>query len=78
MIGWMATVTAIIMFVSYIDQIRFNLNGQKGSVIQPAATVINCSFWTVYGVLKEKRDWPIIVANLPGIILGAAAFLTAI
>jgi uncharacterized protein with PQ loop repeat len=78
MIGWMATTMAIIMFVSYIDQIRLNLSGQKGSVIQPAATIVNCIFWTAYGFLKEKCDWPIIVANIPGIVLGIVALITAL
>lgn len=76
-IGWMATIMAIIMYISFIDLIRLNLSGHKGSVIQPAATVMNCLLWIAYAVSKPKKDWPIIVANLPGVGLGAAAFLTA-
>ena len=31
-----------------------------------------------YGVFQEKRDWPIIIANTPGIIFGALAAITAL
>lgn len=77
-IGWLASLAAIIMFVSYVDQIRLNLDGHKGSIIQPAATVLNCTLWFVYGLGKVKKDWPIMAANFPGIILGAIAFITAL
>lgn len=69
-LGWIATATAIVMYLSYIDQIMLNLGGQKGSVVQPFATMVNCGLWVAYGVLKKKRDWPIAVANFPGVVLG--------
>ncbi len=77
-IGWLASIAAVLMFVAYIDQIILNLDGHKGSVIQPAATVVNCTLWLIYGLGKEKKDWPIIAANFPGIIIGAIAFITAL
>lgn len=76
-IGWIATLTAVAMYVSYIDQISRNLSGAKGSVMQPVVTVINCSLWTAYGLLKSRKDWPIILANFPGIVLGGIAAVTA-
>ncbi len=75
-LGWIATVTAICMFFSYIDQIRLNLGEQKGSVLMPFATVVNCGLWTTYGWLR--RDWPVAAGNFPGVILGAIAFVTAL
>nr|WP_123905437.1 hypothetical protein [Sphingobium cloacae] len=66
------------MYMSYLDQIRLNLDGQKGSLVQPAATFINCALWVSYGFLRERRDWPIVIANAPGIMLGATAFFTAL
>jgi len=69
---------AILMFVSYIDQIRLNLEGHKGSVLQATATVINCGLWTTYAVGRKVKDWPIIIANVPGIVLGCIAALTAL
>ncbi|TVV75487.1 SemiSWEET family transporter [Sphingomonas solaris] len=77
-LGWIATLTAIAMYLSYVDQILRNLAGEKGSFIQPLATVLNCSLWVAYGWIKPKRDWPIMVANAPGVVLGTVAFATAI
>lgn len=77
-VGWAASLAAMLMFLAYIDQIRLNLAGHKGSVLQPAATVVNCLLWLAYGLGREHRDWPIICANIPGIVLGALAVLTAL
>ncbi len=77
-IGRIASVLSVIMYVSYITQIANNLDGHPGSPWQPLAAFFNCTMWTIYGVLKPKKDWPIIVANIPGIFLGATAFLTAL
>ena len=77
-LGWIASLCAILMYVSYIDQIRLNLSGQKGSLILPLATVLNCTLWIGYGYLRDKKDLPIIVANVPGVVLGVICFLTAL
>jgi len=77
-LGWVATATAVAMYLSYIDQIRLNLAGDKGSVLQPLAAVVNCSLWVAYGLLREKRDWPIVFANAPGVILGGICLFTAL
>ena len=69
---------AIMMYVSYIDQIRLNLSGHPGSVLLPVITVINCSIWVAYGALLEKRNWPLIACNLPGIFLGLVTAITAL
>ncbi|WP_284461870.1 SemiSWEET family transporter [Chryseobacterium sp.] len=78
-LGWVATVTAVAMYVSYIPQISNNLKGNKGDWIQPLVAAINCSFWVTYGLLKKpKRDWPVAIANLPGIVFGLTAAITAL
>lgn len=77
-IGWFASFMAIAMYFSYIDQIRLNLSGQTGSIILPIITTINCVAWTLYGALKIRRDWPIIVCNIPGIVLGIVTAGTAV
>jgi len=77
-IGWFSSFMAIAMYVSYIDQIKLNLSGNKGSAILPIITTINAISWTFYGSLKKKKDWPIIVCNIPGIILGIITAVTAI
>ena len=78
-LGWVATATAIGMYVSYIPQISDNLAGHKGNPIQPLVAAINCLLWVAYGFFKKpKRDFPIILAKLPGIIFGLIAFATAL
>ncbi len=78
LLGWIATATAVAMYLSYIDQIQLNLAGHKGSTIQPLATMVNCALWVAYGFLREKRDWPIVFANAPGVILGGISLFTAL
>lgn len=77
-IGWFASFMAVAMYVSYIDQIRLNISGQAGSVVLPIITTVNCLAWTLYAALKNNKDWPIIIANIPGIILGIITAVTAI
>jgi hypothetical protein len=78
-LGWVATATAIGMYVSYIPQISDNLTGHKGNPLQPLVAAINCSLWVAYGLLKKpKRDIPVALANAPGIIFGLIAFATAL
>lgn len=77
-LGSVAAVAAIVMYVSYIPQIIGNLHGNRGDYIQPLAAAINCILWVGYGLLKKDRDWPIAIANFPGVIFGLMAFLTAL
>lgn len=77
-IGWLASGMAIIMFSSYIDQIRLNISGQPGSIVLPIATIMNCIFWLFYATLKEKRDWPLIVCNIVGLSVGIITLITAV
>lgn len=76
-LGWIATITAILMYVSYIPQIVDNIHGIKTNPIQPSAAMINCLLWVCYGLLKDKKDWPLTIANAPGVIFGLIAFITA-
>lgn len=73
-----ATIAAVCMYVSYIPQIQMNLAGQQGSAIQPLAAAINCLLWIGYGALRKQKDWAIIIANIPGVILGVVACVTAL
>ncbi len=78
MIGVLASTMAILMYVSYIPQIMDNLNGNKTYFLQPLMAAFNCMAWMAYAVCREKKDWPLAVANVPGIILGLIAFATAL
>lgn len=77
-LSWVATCTAMLMYISYIPQISGNINGHKGDFLQPFVAGINCTLWVLYGLLGEKRDWPLVIANSPGIIFGFTAAFTAL
>lgn len=75
-LGWIATFTSIGMYVSYIPQIMDNLAGNKGNPVQPLAAAINCSLWVIYGL--KRKDYPLAIANIPGIVFGLLAFGTSL
>ena len=75
--GWIGTALSVIMYISYVPQIMGNLHGHKTFFLQPLAAAVNCSIWTAYGLLKEKRDYPVSAANFPGVIFGLIATITA-
>lgn len=75
-LGWTATVTAVGMYVSYIPQIMNNLAGMKGNPTQPLVAAINCTLWVIYGL--SRKDYPVAIANAPGILFGSFAFFTAL
>ena len=78
-LGWVATVTAMAMYFSYITQISDNLKGDKVDWLQPLVAAVTCSLWVIYGFIKKpKKDWPIVVANSPGVFFGLFAFVTAL
>ena len=76
-LGWIGTFLSVIMYVSYIPQIMGNLHGSKTPFLQPLAAAINCTIWISYGLLKEKKDYPLSAANFPGVIFGLLATITA-
>ena len=73
-----ATIASICMYTSYIFQIQANLAGHKGNPIQPLCAAINCTLWVVYGLFKKQRDWPIAIANSPGVVLGLITCVTSL
>ena len=77
-VGWIGMCTSILMYVFYFPQIQENLNGDKGSFIHPFMAGVNCTLWVCYGLFKEKRDFPLVLANAPGVIFGFFAAFTAL
>lgn len=77
-LGWIGTLLAVIMYVSYVPQIINNLHGMKGTPIQPLAAAVNCTIWVIYSLTKKNRDYPVASANAPGIIFGLIAAITAV
>ena len=76
-LGWLGTLLSVIMYVSYVPQIVGNLHGNKTFFLQPLAATINCTIWTSYGLLKEKKDYPLSAANFPRVVFGLLATITA-
>ncbi|MDU5336301.1 SemiSWEET family transporter [Enterococcus sp.] len=76
--GRIASTLSVLMYVSYIPQIMNNLAGNKGNPIQPMVAMVNCIFWVIYASMQKKKDYPIIIANVPGVFLGALTFITAL
>ncbi|BEO94348.1 Sugar efflux transporter for intercellular exchange [Fusobacterium nucleatum] len=76
--GYLGSALSILMYVSYIPQIMGNLSGHKTSFVQPLVAAINCTIWVIYGLFKKNKDLPIIFANLPGIVFGLIATVTAL
>lgn len=64
-LGWIGTFLSVIMYVSYIPQIMGNLHGSKTPFLQPLAAAINCTIWTSYGLLKEKKIIPYRLPTFP-------------
>jgi len=77
-IGRIGSVLSVLMYVSYVPQIMNNLHGQYGNPIQPLVAAINCTIWVLYAILREKKNWPLFIANFPGIIFGLITFFTSL
>ncbi len=77
-IGWVASIITLSMYTSYLDQIRLNISGQKGSILVPVITTFSGIAWTSYALLKKKKDWPIVACNIPAILFGIITTITAI
>lgn len=39
---------------------------------------INCTLWVSYGFFQKKIDWPLVITNIPGVIFGVIAAITAL
>ena len=77
-LAWAATLATMTMYVAYLDQIARNLHGEKGSVVQPACACLCCTLWMLLGWGRRPHDWPLVVANLPGLVLGLLTIATAL
>lgn len=77
MIGYLGSALSVAMYASYVIQIIDNLHGHKGNFVVPLAAFFNSLIWCIYGILDKPRDWPIIIANAPGVILCSTAFFTS-
>ena len=72
--GMMASTFAIVMFVSLIEILLSNYNGESRIIIQPLATAVNGLFWIFYAY--PKKNLFIIIPNSLALILGIATAAT--
>ena len=78
-LSWVATFTAMLMYISYIPQIIANLKGNKSQPLQPLTAAISCLIWVIYGLTKDpKKDYLLIIPNATGVVLGLITFFTAL
>lgn len=68
-IGSIASVLAIIMFVSLIEILISNIKGNSEIFVQPLATAFNGFFWSLYAY--GRKDWFLLIPNVLACILGA-------
>ena len=53
--GWIATCTAMLMYISYFPQIINNIHRAKSGFLQPMVAAINCTLWVTMVFFKRKR-----------------------
>lgn len=70
-----ASILAIIMFVSLIEVFTSNINGDSKIFIQPIATAFNGFFWSLYSY--GRKDWFLLVPNILACVLGIATAISA-
>jgi len=68
-IGSIASVLAIIMFVSLIEVLLSNVRGDSHIFVQPLATMFNGFFWSLYAY--GRKDWFLLIPNILACVLGA-------
>ena len=69
-------VLCILMYVAYIPEIVANFMGHPVSPLQPFTAVICAFAWVEYGWHRAYKDWPIIISNIPGVVLGIITVVT--
>jgi|GEM_PF-2000197 len=75
-IGLIASITAVIMFISPVDQIRDILNDKTSHGVSPVLygmMIVNCTFWVTYGL--GINNMFITVPNAVGVFLGSATLI---
>jgi solute carrier family 50 protein (sugar transporter) len=75
-IGIIASIFAILMFISPIDQIRDIIRDKTSHTVSPLIyfmMIINCFFWVLYGL--GKNDMFITTPNTIGVFLGLATLI---
>jgi hypothetical protein len=75
-IGSIASILAIVMFVSLIEVFISNIQGRSNIFVQPLATAFNGFFWSLYAY--GRKDWFLLVPNLLALLLGGITAISAL
>lgn len=75
-IGSVASILAIIMFVSLVEIMISNYQGKSDIIIQPLATAVNGLFWSLYAF--GKKDNFLLIPNMLALVLGVITVITVI
>lgn len=74
-IGSIASILAIIMFISLIEVLTSNIQGKSNIFIQPLATAFNGFFWSLYAYIR--KDMFLLIPNLLALFLGTITVISA-
>jgi len=67
-IGSIASLLAVIMFISLIEVFISNIQGTSHIFIQPLATAFNGFFWSLYAYSRKDRF--LLIPNILACVLG--------
>jgi hypothetical protein len=73
-IGFMASVLAMLMFVSLIEVLISNIQEKSDILIQPLATALNGLFWSLYAY--GRKDLFLLIPNMLAFVLGTATAIS--
>lgn len=75
-IGLIASIFAVLVFISPLDQIRDIVRDKTSHTVSPLIyfmMIFNCFFWVLYAM--GKNDIYILVPNTIGVFLGLATLI---
>jgi hypothetical protein len=75
-IGTIAAIVSIIMFVSLIEILLSNISGKSNIFIQPLATAFSGLFWSLYAY--GRKDLFVLIPNVLACILGTITAISAL
>ncbi len=73
-LGYAGFCCALLLYGSAIETHVANFaacgSGGKLFLFAPLGALINACFWCAYGWFKQQRDYFVVAANVPGVVVG--------
>ena len=73
-LGWIAVAITLYMEVSYFYRVVSD-DDYYGFGYPSILSLMNNMLWVGHGFFKNKKDWPLIIANTSGIIIILLLFI---